>query len=308
MANYPTECRIGSLVLSPPWTNASGFLATPPAFSRFSTYRTGGVVSKTIMKDERNGHESPVFVEGKDGSFYNAVGMSGQGIDKYCGEMKSYYPLRNGKVMITSVASDKSPHELIEITLKAAEVSDAIEANYGCPNVENGMIVGQKPELTFIYTSNLKNVLGNKPLFVKLTPNINDIVLPARAAADAGADALVIANTYAGKYINPHTGEPHLTFKKGGGLSGRDIFGRTLSLIENVAEMRDKCLFGFKIGAVGGIDDSEKIKKYFEAGADFVQFGTHLFLDRPMEIGREGIETVQQFLARMEKEIYEIAV
>jgi dihydroorotate dehydrogenase (NAD+) catalytic subunit len=308
MPTYPIETKIGDIVLNPPWMNASGFLATPPAFRRFSEYRTGGVVSKTIMNSERNGHESPVFVEGEDGSFYNAVGMSGQGIEKYVEEMRGHYPLR--KPMITSVASDTSHEDLVEVALRALEVSDAIEANYGCPNVEGGMIVGQKPELTELYTSKLKEAMRDRVLMVKLTPNVADITLPAKAAADGGADALVIANTHASRYINPYTREPHLTFKKGGGRSGRNVFEDTLRLVDQVAGMRGRGGYHFKIFAVGGIDGSEKAKRCFDAGADCLQFGTHLFLDRPMELGRATepeLETVKQFLERMENEIYEAA-
>ncbi len=302
--SYPTECRIGGMTLSPPWTNASGFLATPPAQKRFSGYRTGGVVGKTILMTEGSGHESPVFVEGVDGFFYNAIGLAGPGVDKYAGELEGYYPLR--VPLMVSVASKKSAEESAEVVQRLRGLYDAIELNVSCPNVAAGMLAGQNPKLTRAYTKAAKAAASPKPVIVKLTPNVDDIKLIVRATADAGVDAILIINTILGQYINPHTGEPHLT-NKTGGKSGHKIIEEGLHRVGEVFEVRDKHDYKFKIGGVGGIRNSHDAKRYFGVGADYIQFGTHLFLDRPMEKKREGVETVQEFLARMEREIYESA-
>jgi len=303
--SYPRECRIGSMVLSPPWTNASGFIATPPAYRRFAEYRTGGVVGKTVLLEAKPGHESPVFVEGEDGSFYNAIGLACPGAEEHAAEMKDVYPLRVS--FIESVASENSSDEVRRVIELLKGRFEAAELNVSCPNVSNRLLqVGQDPGLISEYTMAAKEAAGRKSLIVKLTPNIDDITLPAMAAASAGADALLIANTYGSMYINPHTGEPHLTNKKGG-KSGRNIMGDTLRLVDVVARLRESGSFDFKIGGVGGISCSSDVRAYFDAGADYVQFGTHLFLDRPMEMKRATqpeLETVKEFLERMEMEIY----
>ncbi len=301
MAKYPTSVQIGGMVLSPPWTNASGFLATPPACKRLSTYRTGGVVGKTLLVNEEKGHESPVVVEGEDGVTYNAIGLAGPGAEKFRKEMSLYFPF--GVPYIQSVASKESPDEIARLIDMLEGLYNAIELNVSCPNVAAGMLAGQDPRLTRTYTLAAKRAAGRKPVIVKLTPNVDDIEPIALAAADAGADSILAINTKLGKYINPYTGEPHLT-NKTGGMSGHGIIEDGLGAVEVIARMKASHGFVFKIGGVGGIRDAHDARRYFAAGADYIQFGTHLFKDRPMEIRRKGVETVQEFLERMYKETY----
>lgn len=302
---YPRECRIGSLVLSPPVTNASGFLATPPEYRRFSAYRgVGGVVGKTIVRLAKPGHETPVVVVKEDGSVLNAIGLAGPGVDEHAREMADFYPLH--VPFIESVASEESADDAALVIRRLNGRYAAIELNISCPNVMKGMLAGQDPNLTSAYTAAAKNAARIKSVIVKLTPNVDDITEPGRAAADAGADALLVANTEKDTYINPHTNKPHLT-NKTGGKSGRNIMENNLRRVEAIARMREAGGFKFKIGGVGGIAGAEDARKYFDAGADYIQVGTEFFLDRPLEIKRltqPGLETVQEMLERMEAELY----
>jgi dihydroorotate dehydrogenase (NAD+) catalytic subunit len=312
--SYQREVVIGkgekAAKLPLPWTNASGFLATPPAIERFARYENGGSVGKTILWHENDGHETPVFVEGADGFFYNAIGLSGPGVDNYRDEMSGRYPLKNGKVFIVSVASKRSAGELGDLIERLGSVYDIVEVNVSCPNVgRQGMLAGQDPKLVAEYIKKAKQAAGGKPVVVKLTPNVDDIGVIAKAAADAGADGILGINTIVGKYINPHTGAPHLT-NKTGGKSGPQILENGLRSVDRIAGIRDKHNYDFKIGGVGGIDvgmayGAQDIKRYMDAGADFVQLGTTLFLDRPMEKRRSGVVTVQQVLEELKVELYE---
>jgi|GEM_PF-1882019 len=313
MAAYPKEVTIGTgqkaVNLSLPWMNASGFLATPPAIARFGTYENGAAVGKTILRHETPGHETPVFVEGDDGFFYNAIGLSCPGIENYRDELKDHYPLDGGKPLIVSVASKVDAGDAAGLIEMLDGLYDAIELNVSCPNVAKGMLAGQVPDLTHDYTSRAKRAAGARPVIVKLTPNIDDIAPIVKAAADAGADGILGINTIVGKFINPFTNRPHLT-NETGGKSGPLVIEEGLRIINRIAAIREQGGYDFKIGGVGGIDVSVEygardIRRYMDAGADFFQIGTTLFLDRPMEVQRDGLETVQQVLSGLRRELYE---
>ena len=308
--NYPNSATIGGLDISPPWMNASGFLATAPALQRFAGYNVGAVVAKTLQTTEEKGNETPVFVEDGSGNCYNSIGLSGQGVYKFASEMRQY-PLPPGKKLVVSITSKKSLDDLkaaAEQVLTLADDFDLIlELNWGCPNVKDGMVVGKTPSLAYEWTAAVNSMAGRVPVMAKLTPNVEDpaYIQVAQACTDAGADALVMINTIAETYNNPHTGRPHFRF--GGGKSGHNIFDETIRHVEAAADMLSKGSYNTAIGAVGGIDSSERARKCFEAGADFIQSGTYAFLDRPMEIRRRtepDLETAKDFFERMHREIY----
>jgi dihydroorotate dehydrogenase subfamily 1 len=313
LLNNPEPVTIGkgkyAIKLLLPFMDASGFLATSPAIARFGTYDNGACVGKTILRHETPGHETPVFVEGHDGFFYNAIGLSCPGIEAYRDELKDHYPLADGKPLIVSVASKIDAGDVANLIEMLEGTFDGIELNVSCPNVARGMQAGQDPKLTSEYTSKAKEAAGERPVIVKVTPNIDDIEPIIKAAADAGADAILGINTPIGKYINPHSRQPHLT-NETGGMSGPKVIEKGLHIIGQIAAIRDRGGYDFKIGAVGGIDveaeyGARDISRYDEKGADFFQIGTTMFLDRPMEIERDGIKTVKQVLSGLRSELYD---
>ena len=310
MKNYPRSAKIGNLEISPPWMNASGALGTPPELQRCSGYMVGAVESKTLQTTEEKGNESPIYADDGRGNGWNSVGLSGQGVYKLCGEMRGY-PLRPGKKFVISITSKRSLDDLKEAAAQVLTLADAfdmlIELSGGCPNVKNGMVVGKDQKMSYEWVDTIKRMADCVPVMYKMTPNVDDAtyVDVMAACADAGADALVMINTVAEAYVNPHTGQPH--FKFGGGRSGHDVFGENVRHVEMAQNMRSNRGYKFAIGSVGGIDTSERAKICFDAGADFLQFFTYAFQDRPMELKRRTqpeLETVKEFLERMHREVY----
>ena len=174
--------------------------------------------------------------------------------------------------------------EVIRI-LKDAEGVAAYELNISCPNVEHGGAeFGVDPVLTSEVVRAARNA-ARRPLWVKLSPNVNSIGLTAQAAESNGADALVIANTYPALCIDAHTRRSRLGSTTGG-LSGPAIKPITMRLVYEAAKVIKIPIIG-----LGGIESPEDIAEYMLAGATAVQVGTAHFVDpRATERLVEGLE------------------
>ena len=225
-------------------------------------------------------------------------------MDGYADEMEGFYPLR--VPLVVSVAGKQSEDEVRSVIGRLRGLYDVVELNVSCPNVKGGMAAGTNPQLTALYTKTAKEEAGRKPVVVKLTPNVDGIATIALAAADAGADGVLAINTILGKYVNPHTLRPHLT-NQTGGVSGHNIIDDGLRRVNEIASALDARGHRIAVGGVGGIRDAHDAKRYMAEGATYVQLGTCLFLDSPMEKKRftePNLETVEEKLTRFEREMY----
>ena len=226
----------------------------------------GGISLKGLTLERREGNESPRIAETPSG-ILNSVGLQNPGIDAF---LKEELPLlrRYDTRLIANIAGH-SRTDYVEIAKKINDSDvDMVELNISCPNVkEGGMAFGVKPENVFEITSSVRAVL-QKPLLVKLTPNVSDIRENAKAAESAGADGISLINTLTGMAVDLRTRKPVLK-NIVGGLSGPAVKPVALKMVYD-------CYRTVKIPIIGmgGISSAEDVVEFLLCGATAVQVGT----------------------------------
>ncbi|HDP34794.1 MAG TPA: dihydroorotate dehydrogenase, partial [Candidatus Hydrogenedentes bacterium] len=237
----------------------------------------------------RAGNRPPRIVETPSGML-NAIGLQNVGIDAY---LKDKLPfLREKKCVIIANIYGAGPEEYAALAgrLEAEDGADAIEANLSCPNVHDaksargGSLVAQHPEQVALYTRAIK-AATKLPVYIKLSPNVTDIVEPARAAQEAGANAVSLINTLIGMAIDPETRRPVLN-NIVGGLSGPAIRPVALKMVWDAARALDIPVLG-----MGGICAAEDAIQFLLAGARAVAVGCASFRrpDTALKVA-QGIE------------------
>ncbi len=174
----------------------------------------GGFISKSLTAEPRAGHARPQIVE-VDGGWLNAVGLANPGLAAFLTRDLPYLRTLGIPIVVSIAGESIEDFRLMTQVLEEEEGIAAIEVNVSCPNVAEGMLFGTDPSLTAELIGALRGATA-RPLFVKLTPNVTSITTVARAAVEAGADALCCINTLAGLAIDPETRRPRL----GGGVGG----------------------------------------------------------------------------------------
>ncbi len=230
----------------------------------------GAVVTKSFGLNPNKGYANPTTVE-VTGGVINAIGLSNQGVENFKGELKKL----NRSVPAIASLYGANPEEFSEIAIKVEDLVDALELNVSCPHAMGGCgsAIGQDPELTAEIVQAVKKSV-EIPVFVKLTPNVTDIVEIARYAEDAGADALTMINSLGpGMKIDIETGNPILN-NKFGGLSGPAVKPIAIRCIFEVYDSVDIPIVG-----VGGIKNYEDVIEFLYAGASCVQIGTSIMYE-----------------------------
>lgn len=234
----------------------------------------GSIALKGTTQEARFGNPLPRIAESASGML-NAVGLQNPGVDRVIAEELPKLAKVSHKGMIANVAGF-SLAEYVNVAQKldAQEQIAAIELNISCPNVHSGgMEFGVHPETAKAVTAAVKAVV-HKPLIVKLTPNVTDIVAMAQAAVDGGADALTLINTVKAMRIDLKKRAPLLA-NGTGGLSGPAIFPIALRMVFDVFAATDVPIIG-----CGGIQTAEDVVEMMMAGASAVQIGA-VGLSRP---------------------------
>jgi dihydroorotate dehydrogenase (NAD+) catalytic subunit len=246
-------------------------------YSAESLYRiakggAGAVVTKSIGVEPRVGYPNPTLVQA-EGGLINAVGLPNPGIDLYEQEIK-YSKIVLRIPLIVSVFG-YSTEEYAAVAKKAvAAGADAVELNVSCPHVkQTGAEIGQNPKLLAEVVKTVKAAVG-KPVIVKLSPNVADIRAVARAAVEAGADALTAVNTLKAMAIDSETMRPILSNIKGG-LSGPAIKPVALRCVYEIRE----ALPEVPIIGCGGVMDWRDAVEFLLAGACAVQVGSAIALE-----------------------------
>ncbi|MGC8912541.1 MAG: dihydroorotate dehydrogenase [Thermoplasmata archaeon] len=260
--------KIGGLKLKNPLIAASGILdSSAESMVRVASAGAAAVVTKSIGIEKRDGYENPVIFEFEHGVI-NAMGLPNPGIENFGEEMRK---LRAFKVRVIGSIFGKNEEEFAYLAKKMEEYGAcALELNLSCPHAKGyGMEVGRNPVLVkSIVKAVKKNV--KIPVFVKLTPNVSDIVEIGKAAEKGGADAVVAINTLRGTRID-------IEFKRSvisagiGGYSGPGILPVG---IRCVYELKKE--LKIQIIGCGGIEKWEDVIEYILAGASAVQIGTAL--------------------------------
>jgi dihydroorotate dehydrogenase (NAD+) catalytic subunit len=267
--------QIAGLNLDYPGMLASGVLGYSAEFmQRVIEGGAGAVVTKSISLQPRNGYANPTVVQTKSG-LINAMGLPNPGIEVYAKEIKHTKTLFHQPLIVSIFGY--SAEEYAIVAKKAAEAgADALELNVSCPHVkQTGSEIGQNPTLLSEVVRSVKSAVG-VPVFVKLSPNVTDIVSLASVAVDAGADALTVVNTLRAIAIDVETTRPILSNVKGG-LSGSAMKNVALRCVYDIREKLDST----PIIGCGGISDWQDAVEFFLAGANAVQIGTAIAFNSP---------------------------
>jgi len=243
------------------------------------------VVTKSISLHPRPGYLNPTIVE-VDCGFINAMGLPNPGVDYF---VKEVAIAREGNVPVIASVVGECIEEFVDVALKleAAGV-DALELNVSCPHATVGLI-GQNAKLTYEVVKAVKEKV-RVPVFVKLTPNVTDITKIAKAAVDAGADAITAINTVKAMRIDIETGRPILS-NIFGGLSGPAIKPIAIRCVYEIYRVVDVPIVG-----VGGICKWQDVVEFLMAGASAVQIGSGVI--KGLSIFSEIMEGLKQFLEK----------
>ena len=258
--------EIVGLKLSSPTMLAAGILGLSGSFLKeIANAGVGAVVTKSIGLKSRVGYPNPSIVQ-VDCGLLNAMGLPNPGIHKFVEDITEAKTI--GVPLIVSVYGFSS-EEFAEVASYAVKAgADALELNVSCPHVEKtGSEIGQDPQLVKEVVNEVKRKV-KKPVFVKVTPNVDDIAEVAKAAVEGGADAITAINTVRAMTINIETAHPILA-NKIGGLSGPAIKPIAVRCVYEIYREVDVPVVG-----CGGIATWEDAVELMLAGASAVQIGT----------------------------------
>jgi dihydroorotate dehydrogenase (NAD+) catalytic subunit len=266
--------KIGALRLRNPILAASGTFGYGLEFAHLvDLNRLGGFVTKGLSREPIEGAPAPRLYPTPSGML-NAVGLQNVGVRAFVAEKLPV--LRNFDTAVIANVFGYTLEDYVEVigVLEDAEGLAGYELNVSCPNVKKGgMQFGGDPICIAEVVGAARRATPKRPLWVKLSPLVTDIGLIARAAEEAGADALTVANTYPAMAIDFRSGKSRLG-NPTGGLSGPAIKPITLRLVWETKKAVKTPIIG-----LGGVETVEDVLDYLVVGASAVQVGTASFTD-----------------------------
>jgi dihydroorotate dehydrogenase (NAD+) catalytic subunit len=265
--------QIGTLHLKNPLIAASGCFGYGNEYANVVDLASlGGIAVKGLFLAEREGHAPPRIVETPAGML-NAIGLQGIGVHRFIREQLPELRRRQAVVIVNICGTTLDEYVELARILSDAEGVAALELNISCPNIkEGGITFGCSLTGTHDVVSSIRKVT-QLPVIPKLTPNVTDVASFARAAEEAGADAISLVNTFLAMAIDVHSRRPKLS-NIVGGLSGPAI--RPIA-VRMVYECRGTVKL--PIIGMGGIATAEDVLEFMIAGANAVQVGTMNFVD-----------------------------
>ena len=270
---FDATVNLAGLKLKNPILTASGTFGYGAEFATFGDLASlGGMVVKGVSLERRRGNPLPRIAETPSGML-NAIGLQNSGAKHFLNHSLPRLPWQDTAVFVNLYA--QSSQEFAELTaaLAPAQGVAGFEVNISCPNVNcGGMVFGQDPEAAAEVTAAVVNAAQGKPVIVKLSPNVTDIVAIALAAEAAGAKAVSCINTLTGMAVDIRTRRPRLG-NIIGGLSGPAIKPVALRCVWQVAQAARIPVIG-----IGGISTAEDVLEFILVGAAAVQIGTANFL------------------------------
>ena len=304
MTKPDMSVEIAGIKMRNPVMTASGTFGYGEEFSSYvDLEKIGAMITKGLSLKPRAGNPTPRIVE-TPGGMLNAIGLQNVGVDAFITQKVPF--LRNVNTPVIANLFGNTLDEYGELAARLDGVPEVagVEVNISCPNVKHGGIVfGTEPEAAHAVVK-LVRERTIKPLIVKLSPNVTDIVQMAHACADAGADALSLINTLTGMAVDLHKRRPVLA-NITGGLSGPAIKPVALRMVWQVAKAVKIPIIG-----IGGIMCAADALEFMLVGATAVQIGTANFLDpsaaetiaREMEayLVQNGISSVKSLIGALE--------
>lgn len=272
MADKRLHTNLAGIYMNTPVLTASGTFGFGEEFAEFvDLSRLGGVMVKGTTLKPRRGNEGVRITETPMGML-NCIGLENPGVDVFLQETLPRLANYNMNVIVNISGSTVEEYGILAEMLDVPGVA-AIELNVSCPNVkEGGIVFGTDPKAAAAVVKEAK-AYTKKPVILKLSPNVTDIVTMAKAVEDAGADIISLINTLLGMEINIHTQKPTLG-NVTGGLSGPCVKPVALRMVYQVAKAVNVPLIG-----MGGISCAEDAIEFLLAGASAVAVGTANFND-----------------------------
>ncbi len=287
MSDVDLSIEFGGLRFKNPVLTASGTFGYGVEFSRFfDISQLGGFCTKGLSLNPMAGNAPGRIVETPAGML-NAIGLENVGVDVFISEKLPQ--LETCDCHIIANILGKSIEEFVQIVEKLAPYSkvSAFELNISCPNIkEGGMQFGHDPEMTYQVVAGVR-AATDKPVWVKLSPNVTDIRVFARACESAGADAVTLVNTFVGMAIDVVKRRPMLS-NTTGGLSGPAIRPLAVRMVYEAARSVKIPVVG-----IGGISSARDALEFLIAGASAVQVGTANFVNP--KSARNIVEELRQF-------------
>lgn len=273
--NLDLRVNLGSLELQNPIITASGTFASGREFADFvDLERLGAVVTKGVSMDPWPGNPSPRIAETASGML-NSIGLQNPGLEAFCAKDLSW--LRDNAprvpVIVNVIGHTLGEYRQVIERLESEDAVSGYELNISCPNVDaGGMVFGTECRAAAEVVSSCRSAT-ERPLIVKLSPNVTDVASIALSVEAAGADAVSLVNTLLGMAIDAETRRPKLA-RGVGGLSGPAIKPVALRMVWQVASA-----VSIPVVGMGGIMDAEDVVEFLLAGATACALGTANFVD-----------------------------
>ena len=288
------------LHLKNPVLTASGTFGYGLEFSPYGDLtKLGGIIVKGLSLKPRPGNACPRIAETTAGML-NAVGLQNDGVEHFCEATLPQLPSSQVAVIANIYAASVDEFGELAARLDAEPGVAALEVNISCPNVkEGGVQFGQDPSMAAAVTRSVRRNAPHKHVIVKLSPNVTDITVMARAVEEAGADSISCINTLLGMAVDLRTRRPRLA-NVVGGLSGPAIKPVALRCVWQVARAVRIPVIG-----LGGICTCEDVLEFMLVGASAIQVGTANFMhpdaafaiaaELPQACAELGIENLEQW-------------
>ncbi len=274
MADGPDlTVEFAGLRLKNPVMPASGTFGYGEEYSPYMDLnRLGAIVTKGLSLRPKAGNPTPRIAE-TNGGMLNAIGLQNVGLDVFVEQKLPFLKELQTPVIVNFFGNSLEEYGQAAQRLSQIDGIDAVELNISCPNVKQGGIVFGTDPLAASEVVSLVRSHINKPLIVKLTPNVTDITVIARAVEEAGADAISCINTLTGLAVDIRRRRPRLA-NGTGGLSGPALRPLAVRMVYQVVQAVNLPVIG-----VGGIMSAEDALEFLIAGAHAVQVGTANFVD-----------------------------
>ena len=282
-----TKVTIAGVTFDNPVMVASGTFGSGEEFSEFvDLNRLGAVVTKGVANIPWPGNPTPRIAE-VYGGMLNAIGLQNPGIDVFVSRDIPFLKKYDTKIIVN--VCGKSTEDYCEVVERLADQPvDMLEINISCPNVkEGGIAFGQDPKAVEAITREVKKH-AKQPVIMKLSPNVTDITVMAKAAEAGGADALSLINTLTGMKIDVNK-RAFAIANKTGGLSGPAVHPIAVRMVYQVANAVNLPIIG-----MGGIQNTEDALELILAGATAVSVGTANFAI-PM-VTMEIVDGIEQYM------------
>ena len=265
--------QIPGLDLKNPIMPASGCFAFGIEYAKlYDISKLGAIMIKAATKEARFGNPTPRVAETSSGML-NAIGLQNPGVDEIISNQLKKLEAYDVPIIANVAGSDIEDYVYVADKISKAPNVKALELNISCPNVKHGGIqFGTDPDIARNLTEKVKAV-SSVPVYVKLSPNVTDIVAMAKAVEAAGADGLTMINTLVGIVLDRKTGKPIIA-NTTGGLSGPAIKPVAIRMVYQVAQAVNIPIIG-----MGGVMDEWDVIDFISAGASAVAVGTANFTD-----------------------------